>query len=240
MFIIICLAICLKLTPNPLTDDNSPPSLLRSSETTWESLRHSFREAKSRMNYTADLCPCQRRLACAGASTLVIIPPQGPARPAKESVPVGGEVWGISRAHYTGQRGTGKHRIKGSGECDDQRNPKLGWFLKHQVLAALTLGAVLATVMHLSLARAQDQVGAEKLSVLYHAAPGPEHEQEDSWFPRQREIWFQQQRAYPNAHIPQGAYWRAQVQKRALAARHLAMRHAMSLEQAAQAEPFSW
>ncbi len=36
------------------------------------------------------------------------------------------------------------------------------------------------------------------------------------FFALKREAWFEQQRSYPYAHIPAGAYWRAQMEKHAL------------------------
>ena len=36
------------------------------------------------------------------------------------------------------------------------------------------------------------------------------------FFALKREAWFEQQRSYPYAHIPAGAYWRAQMEKQAL------------------------
>src|ERR1035437_1278624 len=99
--------------------------------------------------------------------------------------------------------------------------------LKCLIVVVIVGACALGTLMYLSFAVAQEQTA------------GPGHDHEDLLFPLQGDLWFQQQRAYPNAHIPKSAYWRAQVQKQALAARHLAMLRGMSTELAAEADPFS-
>jgi photosystem II stability/assembly factor-like uncharacterized protein len=62
---------------------------------------------------------------------------------------------------------------------------------------------------------------------------------EDSLFPAKRELWFKQQRAYPNKRIPVGAYWHSQLQKQALVAKRRSFLSILSRETATVADPFS-
>lgn len=80
---------------------------------------------------------------------------------------------------------------------------------------------------------------AQSREVSERSRPNTENRQNRLLSPLERSAWFQQQRAFPNIHIPQGAYWRAQVQKQALLARQLERLRGASPEIAAQASPFS-
>ena len=118
--------------------------------------------------------------------------------------------------------------------------PHLRW--KSLALPAFLFALLQGSVLCPLTASAQQQTSApEKLppDADRPAASGPEHDDDDLLFPLKRNLWFQQQRAYPNAHIPRGAYWRSQVQKQTLVARHAALLHAMSATVGAQADPFS-
>jgi MBG domain (YGX type) len=71
----------------------------------------------------------------------------------------------------------------------------------------------------------------------YHSqasqSSGPEHDDDDLLLPLKRNLWFQQQRAYPNAHIPRGAYWRAQMQRQAILERRRAENQRNALQPSA-------
>jgi photosystem II stability/assembly factor-like uncharacterized protein len=117
-------------------------------------------------------------------------------------------------------------------------------FIKSTAIPFVLFGILQGGLLSAVTASAQSQTSApEKLppdpESAHPAASGPEHDQDDLMLPMKRNLWFQQQRAYPNAHIPRGAYWRSQVQKQMLVARHSALLRAMSATVAAQADPFS-
>ena len=63
--------------------------------------------------------------------------------------------------------------------------------------------------------------------------------QQDRLAPRKRAQWFEQQRAYPNVHIPTGAYWLAQQQRNALITKHSAKFAGLSPELISAADPLS-
>jgi photosystem II stability/assembly factor-like uncharacterized protein len=64
-------------------------------------------------------------------------------------------------------------------------------------------------------------------------------EENDMLFPLKRELWFHQQRAYPNEKIPPGAYWRALTQKKSLIEQRVKPLMSLSPQLAAAANPFS-
>ncbi len=116
-----------------------------------------------------------------------------------------------------------------------------------QAVTAVAVACVVGLLLDGPLAaRAQEKpVGPEKLQKSQNTAQteeGNEEGDDDLLFPLKREQWFVQQRAYPNTHIPAGAYWRAQMQRRALVAKRanrLAMARMTSRQLAAQADPFA-
>jgi photosystem II stability/assembly factor-like uncharacterized protein len=108
--------------------------------------------------------------------------------------------------------------------------------------AAFVAGlVVVAGLFSAPVLRAQESTSApEKLTPQTENVPeAGEKQEEDALFPLKRDQWFLQLRAYPNAKIPVGAYWRAQTQRQELVARHRLAFSALSPIAAAQADPFS-
>ena len=112
-------------------------------------------------------------------------------------------------------------------------------FHKYGVVTLIFAAATLGILICPSFAGAQEHSLNPEKPLSAHDAAGPKGADEDALFPLKREVWFQQQRAYPNAHIPPGAHWRALTQKQALAARQSAKLRAMNPQQAAEADPLS-
>lgn len=111
------------------------------------------------------------------------------------------------------------------------------------ILAAPGLFAQDQNIGPEKLPSAQDQVRPAPIlspeQLRDSASPDKDDADEDLLFPMKRNQWFQHLRAYPNAHIPTGAYWRSQVQREALIARQRAMLAGLKPEVAAQVVPLS-
>lgn len=122
--------------------------------------------------------------------------------------------------------------IRSNGPCACLRN------YSGAILAVLV---VVAGMVFASALRAQESTSApEKLTPQTENPPqAGEKQEEDALFPLKRNQWFIQQRAYPNAHVPAGAYWRAQAQRQQLLARRALALRALSPVAAAQVDPFS-
>ena len=92
-------------------------------------------------------------------------------------------------------------------------------------------------------ARAQQQRESSSRKAPSSSADFPVSEAEEEGlsrlFPIRRELWFEQQRAFPDSHIPHGAYWHAQQQKRALVANRRRVLTMIPPAIAAQSDPFS-
>lgn len=112
------------------------------------------------------------------------------------------------------------------------------------LVSIAVVGLMTASPIVSSAAWAQEQpAGPEKVAPnpdkAASTAEKPEQEEDDLLLPMKRDAWFHQLRAYPNAKIPQGAYWHAQMQKQALVARRFARFQAAGANVTAQADPFS-
>ncbi len=112
-------------------------------------------------------------------------------------------------------------------------------FYRPRTILALTI--LLATAA--PRVRAQESPSSpEKVTPQTEAAASGatgEHEEDDLLLPMKRDLWFQKQRAYPNAHIPRGAMWHALQQRQALIGRRRLALRALPAAVAAQADPFS-
>jgi photosystem II stability/assembly factor-like uncharacterized protein len=123
------------------------------------------------------------------------------------------------------------------------RRSPWSWKFLPAPLVLLGLLFLSAPLRHLS---AQEQTKAiEKLppgeDTGHRSATGPEdeHDRDDLLFPLKRDLWFEQQRAYPGKVIPKGAYWHARAQREALLSRHRALMAAREPGRAAVADSFS-
>jgi len=116
--------------------------------------------------------------------------------------------------------------------CSDLQNV----MARKTLTSLLPLGGILAAAFLVTppLAAQEPKAGPEKLGSSQErprpaAIQSPEqlrdadHEEDDLLFPLKRNLWFEHLRAFPNPHIPVGAYWRSQVQRQALIARYSAM-----------------